>query len=496
MSKPAEPLDQFDPTDAFAVPGEWETGPDEITADQPGAVFGSNRTGTSKAAPPPARIASPMAELPPLEDFAPPAASPSYTQPTSYAAVPAVESYQDPDELLAPVPRITITAFCERPETAQLIERTGTDRRLSRAHITVAMGGLPAAIEHFHDENTPNLILIESGMRGRGLFEQLDELAAVCDAETKVVVIGAANDVALYRELIRQGVSEYLVPPLTPIQVVQAISRLFADPDKPFAGKVTAVIGAKGGVGSSTIAHNLAWQISENLRLDTTLIDLDLSFGTAGLDFNQDTNQGIGEALADPERVDDVLLERLMTRCTDRLSLFTAPATLDREWELSPESYEAVISQVRSSVPHVILDMPHNWSTWVKNTLLLADEVVIVASPDLACLRNAKNLYDLLKSRRSNDQPPQIIVNQVGVPKRPEISIKDFAEALGAAPTLVLPFEPEIYGQATNNGQMLSEINVNSKAVEGIQSLASILTGKELQLSKKQGLIGKLLGRK
>lgn len=479
MSQDTKPIDPFDPADAFAVPNEWENGPDEIVESEPGSVFGSSAVSAHV----------PMQDMSPLPQMSATMAPPAYVAPIE-------DEYSNADETLPPVPKISIAAFCERPDTAQLIERTSTDRRLSRAQTTISMGGLPAAIEHYHDENTPNLILIESGMRGHGLFEQLDELAAVCDAGTKVVVIGAANDISLYRELMARGISEYLVPPIAPIQIVKTISKLFNDPDKPFSGKVTAVIGAKGGVGSSTLAHNLGWQISENLFLSTTIVDLDLSFGTAGLDFNQDSAQGIGEALSDPDRVDDVLLERLMTKCTDRLSVFTAPATLDREWEIDEESYEMVISEVRATVPHVILDLPHIWTGWVKNTLLLADDVVIVASPDLACLRNAKNMYDLLKTRRSNDNPPKIVVNQVGVPKRPEISVKDFTEALGAEPSLVLPFEPELYGQATNNGQMLSEVNAGSKAVAGIQSLAATITGREIEITKSPGFLGKLLGRK
>ncbi|VAV89003.1 Type II/IV secretion system ATPase TadZ/CpaE, associated with Flp pilus assembly [hydrothermal vent metagenome] len=494
MSQQPEPENQFDPTDAFAVPSEWDAdGQDSMPEEVPSTVFGAGSVersaseadfGVSDES-----FDVPVAPLPPM-------AGASSAPPAHAIQMQSHETWIDPEETLAPVPRITVSAFCERPETAQMVEQTGTDRRMSRAHFTTAMGGLPAAIEQYHDEGTPNLILIESGMRGQGLFDQLDELASVCDAGTKVVVIGAANDIALYRELIRRGVSEYLVPPLVPLQLVRTISGLFADPDKPFAGKVTAVIGAKGGVGSSTLAHNLAWQISENCRVDTTIVDLDLSFGTAGLDFNQDTNQGIGDALEDPERVDDVLLERLLTRCTDRLSMFTAPATLDREWELNPEAFETVISEVRSTVPQIILDLPHTWSPWVKNTLLLADEVVIVATPDLACLRNAKNMFDLLQARRANDFPPKIVVNQVGLPKRPEISIKDFAEALGVEPALVLPFDPELFGQANNNGQMLSEIDAASKAVAGIQSLATELSGKEDTTKiKKTGLLSKLLGR-
>lgn len=489
--------EEFDPADAFAVPGEevpapqsmppMDAGADPFAPVPPAQEFGlappaqsmPPQAAPQHAAPQPAYQQSPapqhVPQMPEPAPLPPISAAPSGGYGFDAAAV---EELSDPNETLAPVPRITISAFCERPETAHLIERAAQDRRMSRAHVSVHMGGLSAAIEQYHDEATPNLILIESGMRGRVLFDQLDELANVCDEGSKVSVIGAANDIALYRELIRRGVSDYLVPPLSPMQVVRSVSGLFADPEQPFVGKVTAFIGAKGGVGSSTLAHNVAWQIAEQQRLDATIMDLDLSFGTAGLDFNQDTNQGIGEALSQPDRLDDVLLERLTTRCTDRLSLFTAPATLDRNWELDPQAYETVINEVRTTVPNVILDLPHTWSTWVKKTLFLADDVVIVASPDLACLRNAKNLYDLVKTSRSNDAPPRIIVNQVGVPKRPEISVKDFAEALGTEPALVLPFDPELFGQASNNGQMLSEVKGDSKVVAGLMSFTAGLTGR------------------
>ncbi|MGK0266482.1 MAG: pilus assembly protein CpaE, partial [Maricaulis sp.] len=206
------------------------------------------------------------------------------------AAMPAGEAlFGEIDREIAdqPVPRISIAAFCERPETGALVHNAAGDRRLAKAHLTVELGGLPAAIERYHDATTPNLLIVESGMRGQGLFEQLEELAGVCDPDTKVIIIGAANDIALYRELMKRGVSEYLVPPMTPLHLIRSISDLFLDPDQPFAGKTIAFIGAKGGVGSSTVAHNCSWALAEGLHTDAVLVDLDLSFGTAGLDFNQ-----------------------------------------------------------------------------------------------------------------------------------------------------------------------------------------------------------------
>lgn len=393
-----------------------------------------------------------------------------------------------------PVPRIAIHAFCERPETGALMHHAAGDRRMQKAHVEVELGGLPAAIERFHDASTPNLLIVETGMRGQGLFDQLEELAGVCDPDTKVIIIGAANDIALYRELMKRGVSEYLVPPMTPLHVIRAISGLYLDPEAPFAGKSVAFIGAKGGVGASTVAHNTAWCVSEGLDSDCVLVDLDLSFGTAGLDFNQDPAQTLGDALLEPDRLDDALLDRLLVRCTDKLSLFSAPATLDKDWDFTPDVYDMVLDKVRRQAPFMALDLPHTWSPWVRHTLLASDQVVVTVTPDLASLRNAKNLFDLVASARPNDELPKVVVNMAGVPKRPEIPIKDFAEALGTPPALVLPFEPQLFGKAANNGQMIAEVDPKSKAAEGFAHLASLISGR-VSTPPRKSMISKLFGR-
>jgi pilus assembly protein CpaE len=390
-----------------------------------------------------------------------------------------VEAAADSELVLTqPVPRIAIHAFCESPDTGQLIHRAGDDRRLAKTHVTVELGGLAKAIERFHDETTPELLIVETGMRGAELFNQLDELASVCDPDTEVIIIGAANDITLYRELMRRGVSEYLVPPMTPLNVIKTISDLFCDPEAPFAGRSLAFIGAKGGVGSSTVAHNVSWQLTEQLRSDAVLVDLDLSFGTAGLDFNQDPAQTIAEALAQPDRLDEALLDRLLVRCTERLSLFSAPATLDNDWDFDTDAFETVLEKVQRQAPFVALDLPHAWSPWVRRTLLSADQVVVTVTPDLACLRNAKNLFDLVRTARPNDEPPKVVVNMAGCPKKPDIPLKDFSEALGAAPVLVLPFEPALFGKAANNGQMIAEVDPKSKAADGFAHLAGLITGR------------------
>ncbi|MBP7650863.1 MAG: CpaE family protein [Phenylobacterium sp.] len=394
------------------------------------------------------------------------------------------------------LPRITIHVFCAQPETADLVERAAADRRMARAAVVVRMGGLTGAFETYQNQPTPSLVMVESLDPAPQLIAQLDQLAEVCDPGTKVVVIGAANDIALYRELMRRGVSEYLVPPLNPLQVVRTVTSLYADPSAPFVGRQIAFCGAKGGSGASTVAHNVAYSITERLQTGAVLVDLDLAFGTAGLDFNQDPLQGVADALSQPDRLDPVLMDRMMARCTERLSLFAAPATLDNDYDIGAEAYDEVTQKIRSAAPFVVLDLPHLWTAWTRKILLSSDDLVIVATPDLASLRNAKNMIDLVRRARPNDAPPRLVLNQVGVPGRPEIPVKDFGEALGLTPSLSLPFDPKLFGQAANNGQMLCEVAPKSRAAEGIDYLAQQIARRDPPPTQKTSLFGSLFKRK
>jgi len=399
-----------------------------------------------------------------------------------------------------PVPRISIHAFCEFPDTGAALQRAGGDRRLSKAHLTVQLGGLTAAIEHYRGQVTPNLLVVETRLHGNEALEELDHLAEVCDSETKVIVVGRVNDVELYRELMRRGASEYLVAPLNPLHLTEVISGLYLDPKADPIGRVISFVGSRGGAGSSTLAHNVGWCVAEMLKINTTIIDLDLPFGTMGLNFNEETNQGVADALTAPERLDDVLLDRLLHKASDHLSLFTSPALLDREYEAPHTAFEAVIDAVRQTTPCVIVDLPHLWTRWVKETLLASDDIVIVSTPDLAGLRTAKSMVDMLKQQRPNDAPPKLVLNQVGIPKRPEIPAKDFAESVGIAPSLIVPFDPALFGQAANNGQMLLEVAPKSPVGESIRRLAELVTGRstpvELPKSVLPFLDGFLKGRK
>lgn len=405
----------------------------------------------------------------------------------------------EPDAAIAararPIPRISIQAFCESGHTAEALQVAADDRRLAKAHISVHMGGAQAAVAHYLESPTPNLIVIESTLDRARVLAELDSLAESCDAGTKVLVIGHANDVILYRELLKRGVSEYLISPITPIQVMESISNLYTNPDSDPVGHILAFVGAKGGVGSSTICHNVSWCISELLKTNVVISDFDLAFGTAGLNFNQDPVQGIAEALGSPERLDEMLLDRLLTKCSEHLSIFAAPGMLDRDYDLTPDGCDIVLDIVRQSMPYVTVDLPHVWTPWSKRILTQADGIVITATPDLANLRNAKNLIDVLKSSRNNDALPLLVINMAGTPKRPEIPVKEFEAALDLKAAAVIEFDSETFGQAANNGQMIEELNIKAKAVQNIRDVAMTLTGRREQKIEKKSALAPLLAR-
>jgi len=282
---------------------------------------------------------------------------------------------------------------------------------------------------------------------------------------------------------VSQGVSDYIVRPKSPLHVIKSIAELYIDPSAPPIGKTIAFVGARGGVGSSTIAHNVAWSVAEEFHSDTVILDLDLPFGTASLDFEQDPTSGLVEALSSPERLDDVLLDRLLQKYTDRLSLFTAPNLLDRDYDLDDQAFETVIDVVRGAAPTIVIDVPHIWTAWSKRLLQTADEIVITAAPDLASFRNTKNLVDVISSARPNDASPTLVINQFD-PKVSSVQAEQFIEHVGITPAVIFPWEPQLFHAAATNASPIMEVGAKTKTAQGLRDLAARLLGRDQNLVK------------
>jgi pilus assembly protein CpaE len=299
-----------------------------------------------------------------------------------------------------PIPRISIQAFCEDSRTVEAAQIAARDRRFAKVHMSINSGGAPAALAQYQEAPTPNLIIIESTLGRQEMLDVFDRLAECCDANTRVMAIAHINDDVLRRELLERGVNDFLIAPIDPIQLMESISNIYKSGS---VGRIITFLGAKDGVGSSTICHDVSWSISNRLKSEVVVADLDFAFGTASYAFNQDPGRSIYDALSSSDRVDEVLLDRLLTKCSEHLSLLAAPAMLERGYDLSAESCDPVLDLLRQNVPFIAIDLPHTWTHWSKRVLFQSDEVVITAVPDLANLRNAKKLVDVLKTQRPHD---------------------------------------------------------------------------------------------
>jgi len=373
-----------------------------------------------------------------------------------------------------------------------------SDRRLAKTRSTFHDGGIEAAAHQYESSPSADLLVIESRETPATIFNQLEQLSQVCRPETNLVLIGAHNDVGLYRALTKQGVREYLPVPVDPHALLEAVVAVCADPQDLKQGRLISFIGASGGAGSTTMANNVAWCLGKLFDSEALLVDLDLAFGTVAMDFNLESPENSAQALAQADRLDDQLLARIIGKYNDNLGVLTAPGECGRAADIDPQAIEEMLKRLRHDAAWVAADLPHYWGNWVRHVLDLSDEVVLTAVPTLASLRNAKSVIDTLNAKRKNDAPVRVVLNHLGQHPKTEISARDFATALGAALTVTVPHEPAIFGQAANTGHMVGEASKAKGAIEPLNTLATLVSGRQVTekrgaAAKKPGFLDKLL---
>lgn len=403
-----------------------------------------------------------------------------------------VEEAPDWQDDAVRVPHIVIHAFHDTPAFAGLWNRVVADRRLISATTDVRMGGFPTALETYAEERSPDLIVIETEADEATLEYQLDALADLCHADTKLIVVGKRNDIQLYRRLTAMGVSNYLVPPFGVGTMVSAITQLYREQGLEKIGQVTAVIGAKGGVGTSTVAESLALTMAERRSSDVLLVELDLAFGTSSLDLDLESNQGLSKLLRDPERIDVAMLDRVLVRRGRHLALLAASATLEHGYEIDEAAIERIIDIAQSHMRRIVLDIPHVWTTWVERALVASDRVLIVAAPELGSLRNAASLCTHLRKLRPNDPPPALVLNQVGMPRRQEIAASDIAQVLEIEPAVSIPFDARAFSEAAARGKMAIEMSPRRQLLQAFTKLAELADPDEQPVTRRRGWLPSL----
>lgn len=379
-----------------------------------------------------------------------------------------------------------VMAFAADDVTRQTLARLAAE--LGWHDPVIESGGVTAARRMLADSVSPNLLIVDVAEAVDPLAE-LNGLADVCEPGTRVVALGVANDVRLYRSLIEAGVVDYLVKPVSAADLQRAI----AQADEGAAGgnaasarrgRVTAVLGARGGVGASMVALNLAWLLSHEHGRKTALVDFDLHFGTAALSLDLETGGGFRDVLQNPSRIDPLFLERASLRVGEKLVLLGTEESLTASRQWTPESVKPLLDELTQAQDDVVIDLPRGVAIEATELLAAADQVVVVADASLSSLRDGLRLKALVREAAPKAKL-RVVVNRSRPGLKGELPVGELAKSLGEPAAGEIPYDPKAAAAAAAKGRPIVAVAKADKAAQALRKLAGeLLPGKPQRRAK------------
>jgi pilus assembly protein CpaE len=348
-----------------------------------------------------------------------------------------------PPSPAAPQPQATPSAlaFVRDGESAETLRHGFAD--LGIVDAKVETGDIENAISELSHRASPRLLVVDV----TGLPEPLkkiDDLAQICDPNTEVVVVGDRNDVVLYRDMKEAGVAEYFFKPLVRLVVNRALGGLIGASAgaKPLhTGKLIIVLGVRGGTGCTTIAVNLAWYIAEVLQRRTLLVDLDMQRGDAALQLDVQPSHALQEALEKPDRIDDLFLERGISRVTERLGLLASLEPLSDQVRLNEAAAARLLDSVLARYRYVILDAPAEIALAVPSVIKMPGTILLVSDGTLASARDVARWREKVGPSTPGNVRMHILNKRGAEGSVPD---RDLPRVLGQPEDLAIPFDTQL----------------------------------------------------
>jgi pilus assembly protein CpaE len=363
--------------------------------------------------------------------------------------------------------------------------------QLGWSNAKVRAGGLQAAMKAIDVTLPPTLVLVDLA-DATNPVEGMHELAQLCGPNTNFLAIGSVNDVSLYRQLVALGVADYLVKPVSSEVLCEAFTaamRMYAAPDVARPTRLFAFVGARGGVGTTTLAVSTAWLLAHEFKLRTALIDLDLHFGNLALTLDLEPGRGLREALENPERTDSLLLASAMVTEGDKLPILATEEPLEEQLLFDAGAVAPLLSALSQDYDCIVVDLPRTFDSMARQVISLADATVVVTDLSLSALRDSVRIIDLAKALESRVKP-LLVANQVGADHRGEIGRAEFERGVGGGVDHAVPFDVKAVTAAAHNGKAIPDAAGNSKAASELRKLAARLAGREEE-KPKTGLLSR-----
>jgi pilus assembly protein CpaE len=387
-----------------------------------------------------------------------------------------------------------LVAFLADDITRETVARLAA--QLGWRDAVIGQGGIAAAAQAIDAAAPPGLLVIDISDNDDPLGA-MDALAEICPPATRVVTVGTSNDIMLYRRLLAMGVVDYLHKPVAAdalhealLQASRPVERIAAAAPTRTA-RVIAFIGARGGVGTTTLATAIGWCLGEEQQRRVALLDLDLQFGNVALGLDLEPGRGLREALEHPERIDGLFVSGAMTG-TPRLRVLAAEEPLDDHPLLDPSSVDPLLAALNDDFDCVIVDVPRALDGMARRLLARADATVIVGDFSLAAMRDTHRLIVLTAVLRPG-VAPIVLVNRAGALARGEIDHAAFEKGIGRKIDCVIPYDAKAAVAMAQHGKPLPAAAQSSKATAALRRLAVTLSGHEA--AKPRSLLKRWLKR-
>jgi pilus assembly protein CpaE len=342
----------------------------------------------------------------------------------------------------------------------------------------VFKGGLRNAVQSLSVSASPNILFVDLSESGDPLND-INALAEVCEPGTVVIAAGQVNDVRLYRDLLASGIQDYLLKPFSADQLRDAFSHAqnilhapkHTDTQVERAHVMTAVIGARGGVGASMVSSSLAWIFSQKNERSTALLDLDVHFGTGALSLDLEPGRGLTDAIENPSRIDGLFLERAMVKANEKLSILSAEAPMNQPLLSDGTAFFQLQEELRSAFECTVIDLPRHML--VQHPHLVSDvhSTVVVGELTLASARDMIRILSWLKANAPQTQVC-VVVNRNGMGGATELSRKEYEASIERKVDHVIPFDAKVATQAAKLGKPLADAGKGTKTAQVLQDIS------------------------
>ncbi len=391
--------------------------------------------------------------------------------------------------------REPFAAFVCDDVTAAILSRAAGERGWVDA--PVLEGGVTEAFKILPTIPTPGLLVVDLSESPDPL-DDIERLAHICDPDTRVIALGAVNDIGLYRTLVEIGIDDYLLKPLSLEDVSGAMARateihivapVVAEERE---GRLITVIGARGGAGATSVAVNTSWQIAGELDQRVALVDLDLYFGTVALSLDLEPGRGFGEAIAAPNRIDGLFMERAMVRATDNLFILGSERTLDQVPQLGPEAIDPLLSRLSSDFDCIVVDLPRRTAVTVPGLIAASHSVVLVTDLSLAGMRDSLRLIEFVRCTAPQTSL-RLVANRVGQTKKAEMGKDEFERHIDREITVAIPDDIKTSEKSATLGRPMAAVAPKGRFASLLRPLSRDISG--VVTDEKPAMWKRMIGR-